>query len=163
VKILGRQVLSLAVWLAVTFVAGALGALASVDAPVFYRALERPAWAPPPAVFGPVWTVLYALIGVAAWLVWQRRGSRRVAATLVLFVVQLAANALWTWLFFAWRLGALAFVEILLLWSLILAALVAFWRVRPLAGVLLLPYLGWVAFAAALTYAVWQRNPALLG
>jgi tryptophan-rich sensory protein len=81
---------------------------------------------------------------------------------LSLFLVQLGANALWTWLFFVWHLGALAFGEILILWLLILCTVIAFWRVRPLAGALLFPYLGWVTFASALTYSVWKRNPSLL-
>ncbi|NUM78982.1 tryptophan-rich sensory protein [candidate division KSB1 bacterium] len=81
---------------------------------------------------------------------------------LLLFLIQLAVNALWTWLFFVWRQGALAFIEIVILWALILATIVAFWRVRPLAGILLLPYLAWVTFAAALTYATWRLNPQLL-
>jgi tryptophan-rich sensory protein len=80
-----------------------------------------------------------------------------------LFVVQLVANALWSWLFFAWREGALAFVEVLLLWCLVAATTVAFWRVRVLAGALLIPYLAWVSFASALTLSVWRLNPALLG
>ncbi len=82
---------------------------------------------------------------------------------LCLFLAQLIANALWSWLFFAWQLGWLAFVEIVLLWSLIVANIVSFWSVRPLAGVLLVPYLLWVSFAAALSYALWQINPQILG
>ncbi|HRQ47612.1 MAG TPA: tryptophan-rich sensory protein, partial [Rhodocyclaceae bacterium] len=109
------------------------------------------------------WTVLYLLMGVAAWLVWRERSARKVGIALTLFLVQLGANALWTWLFFAWRLGALAFGEILVLWVLILCTIAVFWRVRPLAGALLIPYLAWVSFATALTFAVWQGNPALLG
>ena len=80
-----------------------------------------------------------------------------------LCIAQLALNALWTWLFFVWHLGALAFVDIVLLWPLILATLLAFWRVRPLAGALLLPYLAWVSFAAMLNFAMWRLNPAVLG
>jgi len=151
--------MALAGWLLVSFAAAALGALASADAGEFYRQLERPAWAPPGWLFAPVWTLLYALMGVAAWLAWRRAGF---AAAHWLFLAQLAVNALWTWLFFAWRQGALAFVEILVLWALIAATVVAFRRIRPLAGLLLVPYLAWVTFAAALTYAVWQRNPTLL-
>jgi tryptophan-rich sensory protein len=105
-----------------------------------------------------VWTVLYAFMGVAAWLVWRRRAYGPIA----LFVVQLALNALWTWLFFAWRQGAASFVAIVVLWLLIAATMAAFWRVRRAAAALLAPYLAWVGFAAALTYAVWQRNPGLL-
>lgn len=156
---MSKSLLGLAGWLLVAFVAAAIGAIASVDAAQFYQQLDRPQWAPPAGWFGPVWSVLYLSMGIAAWLVWRARGF---GAALVLFLVQLAANALWSWLFFAWHRGALAFVEVLVLWLLIVATVVAFWRVRALAGALLLPYLLWVSFAAALTFAVWQRNPALL-
>ena len=157
------QLVGLVVWLLVAFAAAAVGGVASADAGEFYRQLDRPAWAPPGWLFGPVWTVLYALQGVAAWLVWRGRGVRAAAVPLAVFLAQLAVNALWSWLFFAWRRGALAFGEVLLLDALLVATVVLFWRVRPLAGVLLLPYLLWVAFATALTYSVWQRNPTLLG
>jgi tryptophan-rich sensory protein len=113
-------------------------------------------------LFAPVWTALYLLMGVAAWLVWRARGFRQARAALSLFLIQLAANALWTWLFFVWRLGGLAFAEILVLWILILCTVVAFRRVRSLAAALLLPYLAWVTFASVLTYSVWQRNPGVL-
>jgi translocator protein len=158
----GRAALGLLGWLAVTFGAAALGAIASSGAGTFYGELSRPAWAPAGSLFAPVWSALYLLMAVAAWLVWRERGFRGAGAALMLYLVQLVANALWTWLFFVARQGALAFVETLLLWALIAATTVVFWRTRPLAGALLLPYLGWVTFAAALTYSVWQRNPALL-
>ncbi len=158
-----RQAVGLAVWLVVSFLAAALGGAASIEAGPFYGQLARPDWAPPAAIFGPVWTVLYLLMGVAAWLVWQVGGWRAARAALTLFLVQLAFNALWSWLFFGWHLGALAFVDILLLWALIVATLVSFWRIRPLAGGLLAPYLLWVSFAAALNYSVWRLNPQLLG
>lgn len=90
-------------------------------------------------------------------------GVRKATIPLVIFLLQLVANALWSWLFFAWRLGALAFGEILLLWVLVLLALISFWRVRPIAGLLLVPYLTWVTFASALTYTIWKRNLDLLG
>lgn len=158
-----RQAAGLAVWLVVSFVAAALGGAASIEAGPFYAGLLRPQWAPPAAIFGPVWTVLYLLMGVAAWLVWRVGGWRAARAALTLFLVQLAFNALWSWLFFGWHLGALALVDILLLWALIVATLVAFWRIRPLAGALLAPYLLWVSFAAALNYSVWRLNPQVLG
>ena len=156
------QLLGLAGWLAVTFVAAAAGAIASMDAQAFYAQLDKPGWAPPAGVFGPVWSLLYVLMGGAAWLVWCERPSQRVDGALGLYLVQLSANALWSWLFFAWQLGAAAFAEVVLLLALIVGTLAAFWRIRPLAGVLLLPYLAWVTFASALTWAVWQRNPGLL-
>jgi benzodiazapine receptor len=158
-----RQWLGLLGWLAVTFAAAALGSVASMDSGDFYARLARPSWAPPSSVFGPVWTVLYALMAVAAWLVWRIGGFANARAALALFLAQLAVNALWSWLFFAWRRGALAAADIVLLDVLVLATIVAFWRHRPLAGALLLPYLAWVAFATALNVAVWRMNPQWLG
>lgn len=149
-------------WLAVCFIAATVGGVASLQSESFYAALARPAWAPPSWVFGPVWTALYTLMAIAAWLVWQARHRRFARAALALFLLQLALNALWTWLFFRWHQGALAFLDILLLGALLAATLILFWRVRPLAGVLLLPYLAWVSFAAVLNYAIWQLNPSQL-
>jgi len=156
------QAAGLLAWLGLVFVAAALGAIASSGAPAFYGQLSKPAWAPPASVFGPVWSVLYLLMAVAAWLVWREPGvpTRRMA--LGLFVAQLVANALWSWLFFGWHHGALAFAEVLLLLALVVATAAAFWRVRAAAGALLLPYVAWVSFASALTWAVWQANPGLL-
>jgi tryptophan-rich sensory protein len=160
----GKQVWQgLAAWLAVCFVAAAVGAVASVHAPEFYAQLNKPDWAPPASLFGPVWSVLYALMGISAWLVWRAYSFWPVSGTFYLFLVQLAVNALWSWLFFTWHLGQWAFIDIALLWLLLVATLVAFWRLRPLAGMLLVPYLLWVSFAAALCFSVWQQNPALLG
>jgi len=158
-----RQIAGLAGWFAVSFVAAAIGAAASVQAGDFYASLARPDWAPPPWIFGPVWTVLYALMGIAAWLVWRAGGFREAGFALALFLAQLAPNALWSWLFFRWHRGALSFADVLLLWALVAATLISFWRIRPAAGALLVPYLLWISFAAALNYSVWQLNPQLLG
>ena len=157
-----KQMVGLIGWLLLSFAAAAIGALASVQAATFYQQMTQPSWAPPSSVFGPVWSVLYALIGIAAWLVWREGGWRRQRGVLTLFVVQLAVNALWSWLFFGWHRGALAFADIVLLWLLIVATMVGFWRVRPVAGALLLPYLAWVGFASALNFAVWQMNAGVL-
>ena len=150
-------------WAVLTFAAAAVGALASVEAAPFYASLVRPAWAPPASVFDPVWTVLYALMAIAAGLVWSTRGVRPVAAVLRLFVVQLVLNAVWSWLFFKWHQGLWAFVDIVLLWALLVATAIGFWRARPVAGLLLIPYFLWVSFASMLNLAVWRLNPALLG
>ncbi len=158
-----KQLLGFAGWLILTFAAAAIGAVASAQAKTFYLELFRPAWAPPGWLFAPVWTALYLMMGVAAWLVWRNHGFRRAGGALTLFVVQLAANAVWTWLFFVWHQGALAFAEILLLWALIAGTIVAFRRLHTLAAALLLPYLAWVTFACALTYSTWQLNPGILG
>jgi tryptophan-rich sensory protein len=154
-------------WIALSLLAGAIGGIASMNAREFYGALAQPEWAPPGWVFGPVWTTLYVLMGIAAWLTWKTRpASPELAAIrrrgLALFIAQLVLNALWTWLFFAWRQGAAALVEIIVLWMTIAVVIALFARVRPLAAWLLVPYLAWVSFAAALTWAIWQRNPEQL-
>ena len=156
-------------WVALIFcllavgVTGALGAIASIQAQDFYAQLTKPRWAPPPGVFSPVWTTLYLMMAIAAWIAWRKRTpGRATRIALQLFAVQLVLNALWSWLFFRWHLGALALLEVCLLWFAILATLTQFWRVRPLAGALLIPYLLWVSFATALTAAVWRLNPTLL-
>lgn len=154
------QSVGLVGWLLAAFAAGAAGAVASIDAASFYAQLSKPSWAPPAWVFGPVWSALYALMGVAAWLVWRSHGSKGLA--LGLFGAQLAVNALWSWLFFAWHRGALAAVDVLVLLALIVATVAAFWRTSRLAALLLLPYLLWVSFASVLTWAVWKSNPGLL-
>jgi tryptophan-rich sensory protein len=159
---LTRQIAGLLGWLLLTFAAAAIGALASSGAGAFYGQIVRPGWAPPAWLFAPVWTVLYLLMGVAAWLVWRIRGFKAARKPLALFIIQLAANALWTWLFFVWHQGALAFVEIILLWCLIAATVVSFRKHSGTAAALLLPYLAWVTFASALTFATWRLNPGLL-
>ena len=158
-----KQILGLVGWLVVCFAASAVGAVASIQAKSFYSQLVQPTWAPPPGVFGPVWTVLYALMGIAAWMVWRSGGFRSNRQALTLFLLQLVFNALWSWLFFAWHRGAWAFADVFVLWILIVATLVSFWRVSPLAGALLIPYLLWVSFASALNYSVWRLNPLVLG
>jgi len=154
--------MGLAGWLLVCFAAAGVGAFASRDAGTFYGQLLRPAWAPPAWLFAPVWSVLYALMGTSAWLVWRGPRTAKVQASLRLFIVQLIANALWTWIFFEWQAGALAFAEIILLWCLIGATVVMFGRISVPAAVLLLPYWIWVSFATALTWSTWRMNPGVL-
>jgi len=158
-----RDALGLLGWLLVAFAAAGIGGFASTSAGDFYCQLVRPSWAPPGWLFGPVWSVLYALMGVSAWLVWRAQGIAGTRSALGLFFLQLAVNALWTWLFFVWRLGAVAFGEILLLWLLIVANIVLFSRISKTAAWLLAPYLAWVSFACALTFATWRLNLGLLG
>ena len=160
---LARQAVGLVAALALTYVAAAVGGLATVDAPAFYAQLDRPPWAPPAWLFGPAWAVLYTLMAIAAWWVWRAVGWPRARPALGVYAAQLLANALWSWLFFAWRHGAWAFAGALALWALAAATLVVFWRVHRPACWLLLPYLAWVSYATALTWSVWQRNPGLLG
>jgi benzodiazapine receptor len=156
------QIIGLIGWLIITFIAAAIGTAASAESGLFYQQISRPEWAPPAWLFAPVWTALYILMGVSAWTVWRVDGFRSARIALSLFIIQLVLNAVWTWIFFVWRQGALAFVEILVLWALILCTTIAFWRVRTIAGILLLPYLAWVSFASVLTFTVWRLNPLLL-
>lgn len=145
----------LVVWLAAAFVPAAIGA--PFTGPAYYAGLRKPRWAPPAGIFGPVWTILYVLIGIAAWLVSQRGddGSRR---ALGLWGAQLALNAAWTPLFFGLRAPGVALAEMVALLGAVAATTVAFLRQRTAAGVLLLPYLAWVSFAAVLNFEIWRRN-----
>ena len=140
----------------------AIGGLSAVvaggDFVDYYTRLRKPPFTPPPAAFGPVWTTLYLMMGVAAWLVWREGPSRLTALALGLFAVQLALNFAWSLIFFGrHRLGA-ALMEIAALWLAILATILAFWSVRPLAGALLLPYLAWVSVATYLNAGMWRLN-----
>ncbi len=138
--------------------AAVTGSLAAISAADRYGALVQPAWAPPTWLFGPVWTLLYATIAVAGWLVWRKDGWTGARTALTVFAVQLVLNALWTPLFFGAGLFGVAFVEIVLLWLSIVATIVLFARhSRPAAG-LLVPYLAWVTFASALNLAIWLLN-----
>lgn len=145
----------LVVWLAISFVPAAVGA--AFPAPEYYARLDRPPWAPPGWLFGPVWTVLYAMMGVAAWLV-AKRGGAGTRPALGLFGTQLVLNAAWTPIFFGLRNPGLALVEIGVMWVAIAATVVAFLARRTAAGALLLPYLAWVSFAALLNFEIWRRN-----
>ena len=156
-----RGVLTWLGWVLLTGVAAAAGAVASRSAAGFYATLDRPAWAPPAWLFGPAWTVLYLMMATAAWIVGRVDVTGRGPA-IGLYLAQLAANAVWTWIFFVLRRGSWAFGEVLVLLTLVAVTLAAFWRVRPLAGLLLVPYLLWVSYATALTWSVWRRNPAVL-
>jgi benzodiazapine receptor len=154
-----REIIGLVVAVLGTEAIGALsGIVAGGDFVSFYDALRKPPGTPPPAVFGPAWTILYLLIGVAAWLVWREGLTRQTALALGLFAAQLALNFAWSLIFFGQhRIGA-ALLEIALLWLVILATIIAFWTVRPLAGGLLVPYLAWVSFAAYLNAGIWRLN-----
>lgn len=149
--------LGLAACLVASFSAASMGALFMPGA--WYDGLNKPQWNPPGWVFGPVWSTLYTMMAVAAWLVWQRGGFVAQYRALAWFTVQLALNAAWTPLFFGLHLPAIAFGEMLLLWVAIAATLRAFWRVSRLAAWLLVPYLVWVSFAAALNFTLWRLNP----
>lgn len=146
--------------LALPQVVGILGGLATASSvKTWYAALEKPPFNPPGWVFGPVWTALYGTMGVASYLVWKDGWDRPgVRVAMAVYAGQLALNLLWSWLFFYFRSPGAAFAEIVVLWAAIVACTVLFFRQSALAGALLLPYLGWVSFAAVLNYSLWALN-----
>lgn len=150
------QALALAGWLALCFAASATVVFVSIDG--WYARIQKPSWNPPSWVFAPVWSILYGMMGVAAWLVWKKGGWREQKRVLGIFLVQLALNALWTPLFFGMHWIGLAFAEIILLWLAIATTMIAFTRVRKDAGALFVPYLMWVSFAAILNFTLWRMN-----
>jgi benzodiazapine receptor len=155
----GRDLLALAGWLALCFAAAGAGSAATLPAiGGWYASIRKPSWTPPNGVFGPVWTTLYAMMAVSAWLVWREAGGRRRRAALGLFILQLALNLAWSILFFGLHRPGAAMADIVGLWLAIVATIVAFRRARPLAGAILVPYLAWVSFASALNLAIWRMN-----
>ena len=127
----------------------------------WYRTLDKPSWTPPNAVFGPVWTVLYLMMGTALWLVIRDGlGVPGATAAAVAFGVQMVFNALWSPAFFLWKNPALALRIVISLDVSVIVTIVLFWRVRPLAGLLLVPYLAWGLFATALNGSIVRRNPS---
>lgn len=146
-----RDVVALAVCLAVVFAAGMVGTPFTAKATkTWYRELPKAPWTPPNWVFAPVWTALYAMMAVAAWLVWRRGGFAAQAWPLGLFIAQLALNAAWTPIFFGARWFGVALAVIVILWAGILATMVAFFRAGAAAGWLMLPYFLWVSYASTL-------------
>ncbi len=159
---IGRQRFDLRVtvamigWLVACFGAASLGTIFMPGE--WYATLQKPSWNPPGWIFGPVWTALYTMMAVAAWLVWKRGGFVAQRRPLILFLVQLALNAAWSPLFFGLHWTGMAFAEIMLLWLAIATTLLAFRSVSRTAAWLLTPYLVWVSFAAVLNFSLWRLN-----
>ena len=151
-----KSILALGGWLSVCFTAALLGAFFTPGE--WYASLRKPSWNPPAWIFAPVWSALYATMGVAAWLVWKRGGFSEQRRPLGLFLTQLGLNALWSPLFFGLHWPAAAFLDIVLLWLAIVATLIAFWPVSRMAAAMLAPYLAWVSFAAVLNLELWKLN-----
>ncbi len=156
ISVVFRAIVSIGVPLLCGFV-GSFATRPAIDG--WYAGLTRPAFNPPNWVFGPAWTLLYILMGIAAFLVWNRGlAARGVKPALLLFTVQLALNVAWSFIFFAGRSPLWGFVEIVVLWLAIAATVVLSFRVSAAAGWLLLPYIGWVSFAAVLNGAIMVLN-----
>ena len=146
--------------MALCLTVGGLGGLAtarSVD--TWYLTINRPSWNPPGWLFGPVWTTLYVMMAVAAWLVWKRDPRfAGVHIALLLFFVQLFFNFLWSFIFFGAQAVGWALVDIVLLWIVLALTIWAFFGISRLAGLLMLPYLAWTSFASFLNFTIWQMN-----
>jgi translocator protein len=151
-----QKIISLIAVLILTFGSAAFGAQFMPGD--WYAALQKPPLTPPNNVFGPVWTVLYALMSVAAWLVWQRTTWAGQRPAMALYLFQLALNAIWSYLFFGLHSPGIALIEIGLLWGMIIATTVLFFRANSSAGFLMVPYLAWVTFAAYLNAGLWWLN-----
>ena len=143
-------------WLAVTFTVAWIGSWFQPGE--WYAGLVKPTLTPPGWIFGPVWTLLYAMMATAAWLVWRRYGWANAIGPLGLFFGQLALNALWSYLFFGAHHLLLAFIEVMVLWIVIVLTMVSFWRTVPAAGALLIPYVIWVGYASVLNFQLWRLN-----
>jgi tryptophan-rich sensory protein len=166
-----RSLLALIGFVVVVGLVASAGALFTPG--TWYAELAKPDWTPPSAIFGPVWTVLYATIAVAGWLAWLRRGGRakadatgrgatvadrRVRAAFAFYALQLVLNGLWSFLFFGLHRPGVAFIDLMALWIAVLCTVLLFYGIRPLAGILLVPYFAWITFAARLNLAIWRLN-----
>jgi tryptophan-rich sensory protein len=147
---------ALVLFLVISFIPALLGSMFRPDA--WYEDLVKPTLNSPNWIFGPVWTCLYATMGISAWIVWLQRQTVPVQAAFVLFGIQLLLNGFWTYIFFGLKNPGLAFAEILMLWVAIACTLAAFWQKSRCAGLLLIPYLSWVSFAAYLNFGLWRLN-----
>ena len=154
-----REISGLVLWILLCLAAGFVGSrFTTPNVPGWYAGLVKPAWTPPGSWFGPVWTILYVLMGVAAWLVWRIKGFSGAPAALAMFLVQLGLNTLWSFVFFGLREPGWAFAEIVVLWCAIAATMTLFLRLSRTAGLLLGPYLAWVSLAAVLNFSIWRLN-----
>jgi benzodiazapine receptor len=151
--------IGLVVFIFICLGAGGLGAIATTpEIKGWYTTLEKPSWNPPDYIFGPVWTTLFVMMAIAAWLVWKPGGVKVVVIPMTLFAFQLVLNVSWSWIFFGMHQPGWAFIEIIVLWMFILATTVSFFRRSRMAGWLMLPYIAWVSFASVLNFTIWHLN-----
>jgi tryptophan-rich sensory protein len=151
--------IGLLVIMLVCLAAGGIGAFATTpEIAGWYKTIKKPSWNPPDYVFGPVWTTLYIMMAIAAWLVWKPGGFKAATVPLTLFAVQLLLNTAWSFIFFGQHQIGWALVDIVLLWVAIVATTISFFSHSTLASWLMIPYLLWVSFATALNFTIWRLN-----
>lgn len=155
-----KDIVKLLVSVVVCLIAGFIGSIfTNANIPTWYAALKKPSFAPPNWVFAPVWTVLFVLMGIAAYLVWRQGLSNPAVKTaLIIFIVQLIFNMLWSLVFFTLKSPLFGFVVIIILWLLILFTIIYFFNISKVAGILLIPYIVWVSFASILNFMLWRLN-----
>jgi tryptophan-rich sensory protein len=150
------DLMGLAFWIVLTF---SVAAFASQFEPgAWYKTIAKPPWTPPGWLFGPVWGMLYLAMSVSAWLIWRQRTTVKVIVPLTLYLLQLALNGLWSWLFFGRQLIGTALIDLIVLVLLIGLTTAMFMRIRKQAGFMMLAYLLWVSFATALNFQIWRLN-----
>ncbi|ABN07685.1 TspO and MBR like protein [Methanocorpusculum labreanum Z] len=160
-KISSRTVYLMIGFAVLSLLAGFLGTIVTITGPDSWFALEliKPAWQPPNFLFAPVWTTLYILMGSAAGLVFAQGWEKKeVKIATVVFLIQLALNVLWSYMFFGWHLLLGSTIEIIVLWIMICVTMYLFYKVKPAAAYLLIPYILWVTFATVLTATIWMIN-----
>ncbi len=152
----GKLIISVLVCLSAGFIGSAF---TTPSIPNWYATLNKPSFNPPNWLFAPVWTTLFILMGIAAFLIWRKGLKKKgVKNALIIFLIQLVFNTLWSFLFFKFHSPFWALVDIAVLWALILLSLIKFWKINKAAGILLIPYLLWVSFASILNYFIYKLN-----
>lgn len=138
-------------------VGGVSAAITASEIPTWYLTLNKPSFNPPNYLFGPVWTTLYILMGIS-WYMISKTTADRKSKLVVIYILQLILNFLWSIIFFGFHAPFMALIEISLLWITILVMIINFYKENKVAGLLQIPYLLWVSFATTLNFAIWQLN-----
>jgi len=154
-----KKFFSLIFFIVVCNLAGAMGALLTATGEgSWYMNLVKPSFNPPGWLFGPVWTMLYILMGIAVWMIWQQKKDKKIKIALNLFWLQLVLNAIWTPVFFGLENTGVALGIIIVLWLVLLVTIIKFWQIKKTVAGLLVPYILWVSFASVLNFAIWWLN-----
>ena len=153
------KILPLVISIIIAQGSGLIGSLfTATSVNTWFETISKPTWNPPSWIFGPVWTILYLLMGIAAYIIWQKKDIVGVKVTLLVYGIHLVFNSLWSILFFGLKNPQLAFFEIIVLLILIIITTILFWKIDRWAGALMFPYIAWVSFATVLNYTIWQLN-----
>lgn len=154
-----KNIIALILFISICLVAEFIGSMLTfISVNDWYQTLTKPTWTPPNWLFGPVWTTLYILMGISAWLVWNQGGFQQNKTALSIFFIQLFFNVIWSGLFFGLQQLTMAFIDIVLLWILILTMIITFYKSHKIAGLINILYLLWVSYAGALNFQIWRLN-----